>query len=218
MPRMRQPLAPKLGLIFLTILPLGCAQFDPVTNSTLVGSGLGTTAGAIIGHQSGSAGKGALIGAAAGALGGALVGDANQARAERDAAYDLAFSQKYQAAQGAVTNTDVIYMAQNGLSDEVILNAIHTRGGRFDTSPHSLISLKSAGVSESVIGAMQTAGSAPPLSYVPPPPPPPASILVVEPPRPRPIFLGHFDDCHHHRFRHPRRHRQGSSISIHGHF
>ena len=214
MPRIRQWLSPRLGLILLTALPVGCAQFDPVTNSTLVGSGLGTTAGAIIGHQSGNAGKGALIGAAAGALGGALVGDANQARAERDAAYDRAFSQKYQAAQAAVRNHDVIMMAQNGLSDDVIINAINARGGRFDTSPSSLIQLKSAGVNDTVIAAMQTASAPKPITYVPPPPPEPRSVLIVEPPRPRPIFIGDFG--HHHHCRPPR--RRHSSISFHGHF
>lgn len=208
--------SPRIGLVFLAALPLGCAQFDPVTGSTLVGSGLGATTGAIIGHQSGHTGTGALIGAAAGALGGALVGDARQARVERDAAVAYADAQAQQAAAGAVTNTDVVYMAQNGLAEDVIINAIQTRGGRFDTSPQSLIYLKSSGVSDRVIAVMQNSGPAiVPVGYVAPPPRPRPDIVIVEPPPP-PIVFGHFGGYHHHHCR-PHRH-SGSSISIHGHF
>lgn len=208
---------PRIGLGLLALLPLGCTHFDPVTGSTLVGSGLGATTGAIIGHQSGHTGTGALIGAAAGALGGALVGDAQQARVERDAAFAYADAQSQQRVAGAVTNSDVVYMAQNGLAEDVIINAIQTRGGRFDTSPQSLIYLKSSGVSDRVIATMQSSGgpAIAPVSYVAPPPPPPP-VFIVEPPPPRPIYFGHFG--HHHHHHHRRHHHHGSSISIHGHF
>ncbi len=216
MSRMLIQVCPRIGLALFVVLPLGCTHFDPVTGSTLVGSGLGATTGAIIGHQSGHTGTGALIGAAAGALGGALVGDAQQSRAQRDAAFAYADRQSQQIAAGAVTNTDVIYMTQNGLGEDVIINAIHTRGGQFDTSPQSLIHLKSSGVSDSVISVMQNSGSRiAPVSYVAPPPPPRPSVIVVEPP-PRPIYFGHFGRHHHHHCR-PHRHHE-SSISIHGHF
>jgi hypothetical protein len=46
---------------------------------------VGSAAGAIIGHQQGKQGEGALIGAAAGALGGALIGDQVDERRERQA-------------------------------------------------------------------------------------------------------------------------------------
>jgi len=213
MPRTRQSILQRLGFL-LFLLPLGCARFDPVTNSTLVGSGLGATTGAIIGSHSGNSGTGALVGAAAGALGGALVGDANQARAERDAAYAYARSQQYSQG-GAITNYDVITMSQNGLSADVIINAIHTRGGRFDTSPQSLIHLKSSGVTDSVIAAMQTSSSVPPTQFVSPPAPP--SVFVVEP-SPPPIIFGRIGPRFHRRYpcRPPR--RKGTSISFHGHF
>jgi uncharacterized protein YcfJ len=208
----------RVGLLLLSAMPLGCQHYDPVTNSTFVGSGLGATTGAIIGHQSGNTGAGALIGAAAGALGGALVGDAQQARSERDSANAYAqgvsqSSQQYSA--GAVTNSDVIYMAQNGLGDDVIINSINTRGGRFDTSPISLIQLKSAGVSDRVISAVQSSGPAiAPVNYVVPPPPPRPSVIFVEPPPPRPIFFGSYGR-HRHHCRPP--HRE-SGLFIHGHF
>jgi hypothetical protein len=40
----------------------------------------------------------------------------------------------------------------------IICNEIRTRGGRFDTTPDSIIALKSAGVSDRVIETMQNTG------------------------------------------------------------
>jgi uncharacterized protein YcfJ len=206
-----------MGLALFALLPLGCTHMDPVGGSALVGSGLGATAGGIIGHQSGNTGAGALIGAAAGALGGAIVGDAQQSRLERDAAFAYADGVQAQQFSAAVTNSDVIYMTQNGLGDDVIINAISTRGGRFDTSPSGLIGLRSAGVSNVVISAMQNAGPvSAPLSFVAPPPPPP-SVIFVEPPPPPPIFYGRYYGGP--RYRHRPYHRPPrSGITIHGHF
>jgi uncharacterized protein YcfJ len=196
----------RIGLLILAGLPAGCQHYDPVANSTFVGSGLGAATGAIIGSDSGNAGAGALIGAAAGALGGALVGDAEQARAQRDSAYAYAqgVSQSQQYSASAVTNSDVIYMAQNGLGNDVIINSINTRGGRFDTSPSSLIQLKSAGVSDSVISVMQNSGPAiAPVNYVvPPPAPAPANILVVQPPPPRPVIFAPYAGPRYYRYPH----------------
>ncbi len=206
----------RVGLFVLAVLPLGCTHYDPVANSTVVGSGLGAATGAIVGSGSGNAGAGALIGAAAGAIGGALVGDAEQARAQRDSAY--AYAQNVNRSQqyaGAVTNADVMSMAQNGLSDDVIINSINTRGGRFDTSPNALIQLNSLGVSAPVIAAMQNSGPPiAPVNYVGPPPafvPGPPNVVVVEP-RPRPIIVAPFGGPRYH-YRRPR-----SGVFIQGRF
>jgi len=121
-----------------------------------VGTALGGAAGAIIGHQSDHAAEGALIGAATGGLTGGLIGDAQDARAERDAA--IAQVSHTQQVPGLV-NLDLINMAQSGLSDEVIINAIQQRGGQFDLSPAGLIALKSHGVSDAVIAAVQRSSS-----------------------------------------------------------
>ncbi len=209
MPRIGLKFCPRIGLVLLAILPTGCTQFDPVTRNTLGGSGLGAATGAIIGHQSGNAGTGALIGATAGAIGGALVGNAQQARSDRDAAYAYAAQTAaqpvpvYPANASAITNTDVIFMTQNGLSDDVIINSIRSRGGQFDTNPHALTSLKASGVSNTVISVLQNyeTSAVQPVSYVPPPVPPRTNIVVVEPVRPRPIIIerrrGYFDHHHH---------------------
>jgi hypothetical protein len=55
----------------------------------------------------------------------------------------------------AITNSDVVAMVQNGISDSVVCDAIRVRGGRFDLSPKGIEALKRAGVSDLVIEAMQ---------------------------------------------------------------
>lgn len=187
-----------LGTLLLAAPLLGgCRQFGNTEAGALVGTGLGATTGAIIGGESGHAGTGALIGAATGAIAGGLVGDAADAREERDAA--VAHAQYTQAQahaqQQALTTGDVISMAHNSVSDEVIVNAVRTRGCRFSGDPQAIIELKQSGISDRVIEAMQTSpphvpapgyvagpGYAPPYGPVPP--------VVVVAPRPYPYYWG----------------------------
>ncbi|QEG23551.1 YMGG-like glycine zipper-containing protein [Mariniblastus fucicola] len=142
-----------VGTLSLTGFVAGCQSSNPVHQKAAIGTALGTTAGAIIGHQSDHAAEGALIGAAAGALTGGIVGNA---QAEREAAE----AQAIQAHQSALVDQDLIHMSQSGLGDSVIVNAIQQRGGRFDLSPAGLIHLKSNGVSNAVIEAVQRASIA----------------------------------------------------------
>lgn len=218
MPRIWFKMGSRIGLLVLAALPVGCTHFDPVGGNALVGSGLGAATGAVIGHQSGNTGAGALLGATAGAIGGALVGEAKQARYERDAALAYADAQSYQAAANAVTNSDVIYMTQNGLSEDVIINAIHTRGGQFDTSPTALTTLHTSGVSNNVIATMQNAGAPPPVYTPAPIPPRRPSVVVVEQAPPPVVFGIGPSRCYHHCGPPRRRYRPHSGIVIHGHF
>lgn len=179
-----------LSVVALIALPLlaGCATANNTQAGAALGGGLGALTGAVIGSQTGHAGGGALIGAATGALAGGLVGNAEDARDERDAA--IAHAQYVQATNQAtaraLTNYDLVMMTQNSVSDDVIITAIHSRGGRFDLSPAAIIQLKQSGVSDRVILSMQSAG---PTSYVPGAPaviaPPVTEVVVVEP---RPTF------------------------------
>lgn len=54
-----------------------------------------------------------------------------------------------------LTNDTVIRMSKAGLDDSVIVGTIQTQPVAFDTSPDDLITLKGAGVSQTVIAAMQ---------------------------------------------------------------
>ncbi len=54
-----------------------------------------------------------------------------------------------------LTNDTILRMGKAGLDDTVILQAIATQPGAYDTGPDDLIALKNAGVSQAVIAAMQ---------------------------------------------------------------
>lgn len=144
---------------------VGC-QSNTQTGA-LLGSGLGGLAGAIIGHQSGNAEKGAMIGALAGGAGGGLVGHGQDVAQERDAAVQqVAYQQRARAAEAqqraaaarAMTNSDVIMMSQQGLPEDIIINAIQNRGGRFNTTATQIVALQQAGVSPNVIKVVQNTG------------------------------------------------------------
>jgi hypothetical protein len=170
----------------------GCANMNNTQSGALAGTGLGAVGGAIIGQAAGGhPGAGALIGAATGAVAGGLVGNAEDAKEERDAAvahaqFEHARSQAYAT---AVSEIDVINMSRNHVRDDVIINAIRTRGCRWDGTPDSVIRLKHEGVSDPVVAAMQNSGvhvpvavpAGPPPVYYAPPPPPVGGVVVVGP-------------------------------------
>jgi len=168
----------------------GCQTTDNnnAVGGAVVGTGLGALTGAIVGSAFGrrDAAAGALIGAAAGGVGGALIGHAQD---EKNQQTRDAIQAQYQQAQAAAEaralhNDDIVYMVKTGVSDQLIMNSIRERGGSFDTSPQSIVNLKSNGVDDAVIYAMQT--TPPPSATVPPPggaygPPPPGAAVVVRP-------------------------------------
>jgi Glycine zipper len=181
------------GLLASTFLfGAGCQTTDNsnAVGGAVVGTGLGALTGAIVGSAFGrrDAAAGALIGAAAGGLGGALIGHAQDEKNQQNAqAAQAAYQQaQAQADQAALTNADVVYMVKSGLSPEVIVNSIHSRGGRFDMTPDAIVQLKANGVSDYLIQVMQTT----PPPYVPPPgqvvygPGPGPAVGVVVAPRP----------------------------------
>lgn len=208
-----------IGLVSL-LCSSGCSNLNHTGNGALVGSGIGAATGAIIGHQSGHRDAGALIGAAAGAVGGAVVGQEQQIREDHQTAMAAARQAEWQrhADAQAVTNHDIVRMTKGGLSDSVIINAIHTRGGRFDMSPDALIAMKTDGVDDNVIQAMQQGSGAKVTTTVPAgspsvvtSPAPPAVVYVAPRPSasivigPRPIVIG---PRHRHRHHHHRRWRR----------
>lgn len=54
-----------------------------------------------------------------------------------------------------IGNDTIVKMTKAGLDDKVIVQTIQTQPGHYDTSPDDLIALKNAGVSQTVIAAMQ---------------------------------------------------------------
>lgn len=60
-------------------------------------------------------------------------------------------------AQKPLTNADVLQMVKSKLPESVIVKAIQSHGGKFDTSTNALIALHNAGVTESEMDAMMAA-------------------------------------------------------------
>ena len=66
----------------------------------------------------------------------------------------LAVLAAFALAQTAMNNDAVIKMAKAGLSEDVILGSVNGQPGNYTTNADALIALKTAGVSDKVIGAM----------------------------------------------------------------
>jgi hypothetical protein len=54
-----------------------------------------------------------------------------------------------------IGNDEIVRMAKAGLGDDVLIQTIQLQPGHYDTTPDDLISLRSAGLSDRVIAAMQ---------------------------------------------------------------
>ncbi len=172
----------------LSVLTAGCPSMNHTQSGAMVGGGLGALTGAVVGSHTGHAPGGALIGAAVGALAGGAVGHSEDRRDARDAAIMQAAYVEH--ARNALTNFDLIRMAQSGMGDDVIISSIQTRGGQFDLGTEALITLKANGVSDRVIVAMQQAVqgiSAPGPILAPAPVVLPAQPVIVQP---APVFIG----------------------------
>ena len=145
----------------------GCSTLNHTENGALAGGGIG-------------AATGALIGAGAGALAGGLIGHTADESDKRQAMAQ---------AQRQVGIADVAQMAQQHISDEVIINQILSSGSVYQLSSNDTIWLKQNGVSDRVIEVMMNTTRYPrrvytavPVygepAYVVEPAPPPVSVGV----------------------------------------
>ena len=138
-----------------------------------VGALVGALTGGAIGHNNGQTAEGALIGGAVGALTGAAIGDSVDTDiARNNAVYEQRLAR--QVSQ-AVSVQDVLTMSQSRLSDSVIVTHIRTHGVAARPQANELILMSNAGVSDAVIGALQTA----PLAVAAPAPPPEYRNVIV---------------------------------------
>ena len=160
----------------------GCESMNKTEQGAVGGGLLGGTAGALIGSTTGHTGAGAAIGAGLGAVSGGLIG--NSIEESEHKAKAVAASSAVPA-PGQLSLSDIAQMAQQGLSDGVIIGQIRTTRSVFILSPEQLAWLKQQGVSDGVVMEMQqTASRVPPPHarvyarpvyvepvYVAPPPP-----------------------------------------------
>jgi outer membrane lipoprotein SlyB len=185
---------------------------NDTASGTFLGGAMGAITGAIIGGKH-HAGQDALIGAGVGAVTGNLLGRSKDAADDRRAAQGAAAvgQMNQQAMAMAVTDNDLVQMTRAGISEDVIISTMRSRGTRIDLSPQSLIALRQQGVTDRVVMAAQQMGAgsgyAPGAPGVGPTlvsevPPPPA--VIVEPAYrpypywyyPRPYYYGHYYHPH----------------------
>lgn len=194
------------ALISCSVVTSGCQTTGPYTRDGALTGGLtGTAIGAVIGAADGKPLEGALIGAASGtALGGAVGNSIDREVAEQRAEHQLL---RQQALAGSIGIGQVISMSQSGLDDQIIINQINSQGVATRPTPTDLMTLKQAGVSNEVIGALQTAA---PVSV-------PARHIE------RPIIVeehwvappGYYHYPPRGRYCHPYRRRHGWDFSVH---
>ena len=142
----------KISVLFLCLsfagAILGCeSNKSRVAEGAVIGGLLGGAAGGIIGHSGQSAG----IGIAAGALTGALIGS----QIEKHKA-----DPKYAAVSpGANPNQmslqQIIDLSKQGVHEDVIIDKMRLSGSKYILSTQDMDYLKSQGVSQKVINAMQ---------------------------------------------------------------
>lgn len=174
------------GLWMLT----GCSSMSPTERGILGGGAIGAGTGAIIGSATGKTGAGAAIGTAVGAISGGLLGNEIEQSENRTKA-ELAAQQA--PVRGPLSLQEVAQMAQQGISDQVIIGQIRSTRSIYNLTPNDIAWLKSQNVNDPVVLEMQaTQSRVVPVSRVYGRPcygPHPPGIVYVEP-YPPPIGVG----------------------------
>jgi uncharacterized protein YcfJ len=168
----------------------GCSTMSSTDKGVLGGGAIGAGTGALIGSATGHAGAGAAIGAAVGGVTGGLVGnEIDENKKKTDAAIATVQAQQAQqaAGRGPLRLEEIAQMAQQGISDNLIINQIRSTRSIYNLTPNDIAYLKSQNVSDAVVTEMQATASrvvpvdnrvygrayyGPDVVYVNPPPPP----------------------------------------------
>ena len=162
--------------VLLFVPVVGCATHEGT--GAAVGGLMGAGTGAIIGKAAGNTGAGALLGAGVGALAGAAVGNAEDRKEHREAVIAASAT-----ATGPMTTADVIKMTQSQVGDTTIIKQIQTSRTVFQLTPDDIVMLKSYGVTDNVINAMQDTARRPIRVYERP-------VVIHEYGPPPPVHVG----------------------------
>ncbi|MFN3148720.1 glycine zipper domain-containing protein [Bremerella sp.] len=147
-------------VVIFSAASVGCRSPYHQDQLGVLGAGTGALAGAAIGSASGHTAGGAIIGGLVGATAGSAVGAHMD---EVEARNQALFQQRLgRSIEGQTTFDDVIAMSKAGLGDQVITTHIRRHGVAQVPSAHDLVYLKTNGVSDGVINAMQN----PPVEVV----------------------------------------------------
>ncbi len=178
----------KFLLGVLMLCSCGCSTMSNTGAGAATGGIIGGTLGTLAGLAVGRPLAGAAIGAGAGAGLGAIAGNAeDRAEARENAAVQQAVAQQQQVAAqqqqvviGPVGLQEIAKMAQDHISDAIIINYIRNSGTTYNLRGVDIDYLKQQGVSDPVVIEMQSH---------PHPSVPPGGVTVVQPVYPRPVYV-----------------------------
>jgi len=173
-------------LLVPILLTCGCSSMSETEKGAGLGGLLGAGTGALIGHATGHTGAGALIGAGVGAVSGGLIGHAvDESDKKTDAKIAAAAAQ-----QGPMGITDVVYLAQQHVTDELIITQIRSTHSVFQLSANDTVWLKQQGVSDVVVQEMLATANRYPRRVYSAAPVYQQPVYVVEPPPPVAVGFG----------------------------
>ncbi len=136
----------------------GCSSMSNTDKGLVAGGLLGAGAGALVGLALHNPAAGAAIGGVAGAATGGIAGavaDDQKARGYTQGVRDAQATQVAQVSARQMSINDVIQMAQQHISDELIIQQIRNTHSNFNLTASDVINLKQYGVSDPVVEEMQ---------------------------------------------------------------
>ncbi|MFO0810301.1 MAG: glycine zipper domain-containing protein [Gemmataceae bacterium] len=179
----------RYAIPFVVVAFTGCSTMDHTEKGIVGGGLLGAATGAVIGKATGNTAAGALIGAAAGGTAGGLIGNEID---DSEKKIKQASATAAVPVRGPLSLQEIATMAQQGISDAVIIGQIRSTGSVYTLSPSDISYLKQYNVSDPVVLEMQATAT-----RVPPPRPRVYArpyygpeVVVVEPCPPPPVGVG----------------------------
>ncbi len=169
-----------LALCGPALMLSGCEGMNNTDKGVLAGGGLGAATGAIIGSATGHAGAGTAIGAALGGIAGGLTGNAIDKSEERQETRAAAIAAANKPASAPLSIVDIANLAQQRVTDGLIINQIRTTGSTYRLTAQDIMFLKNNQVSDQVIAEMQSTAARVPVTrmYSPTPPPPQVGVSI----------------------------------------
>jgi hypothetical protein len=174
-------------LLVPLLFTVGCSSMSNTEKGVGAGGLIGAGTGALIGSATHNTGAGALIGAGVGALSGGLIGHAVD---ESEKKTDAKIAAATAAQQGPMGITDVVYLAQQHVTDDLIITQIRSTQSVFHLSAGDTVWLKQQRVSDAVVQEMLATANRYPRRIYSATPVYSQPVYVVEPPPPVSVGVG----------------------------
>ncbi len=161
-------------------LSTGCSSMNNTEKGVGIGGAIGAGVGTIVGAATGNPKTGAVAGTLIGAGIGGLAGNDmdKKEKAEADLRLAALQSQPVATSTGPLGVQDIIDLAKQGVSDEVIINSIRQSKSSYNLSPQDLGMLKENKVSDRVVIEMQNSQNRPRVAIHQQP----RTVVIQEPP------------------------------------